>query len=146
MACHWRPSADLRAGLDIEGLAAEHPLRVRENVFAFSMGCASMQFNQMLNLALDPLGQANSGEQLYHFIGARMEPSQFEQCQPECMFPGIVASGDQCPYIVTGKRPDASDAAPPVIILAPSRNFRQRVGERLIGFAEHSSLQVTMDR
>src|SRR5664280_2203211 len=82
----------------IEGLAAEHPLRVRENVFAFSMGCASMQFNQMLNLALDPLRQANSGEQLYHFVGARMEHSQFEQCQPECVFPGIIATGDQCPY------------------------------------------------
>jgi hypothetical protein len=114
----------------IEGLAAEHPLRVRENVFAFSMGCASMQFNQMLNLAIDPLGQANSGEQLYHFVGARMEPSQFEQCQPECMFPGIVAAGDQCPYIVTGTRPPgASGAARPAIVLAPSRNFRQRVGD-----------------
>jgi hypothetical protein len=89
----------------IENLTAEHPLRVRENVFAFSMGCASMQFNQMLNLVLDPLGQGNSGEQLYHFVGARMESAQFGQCQPECKFPSIVAAGDQCPYIVAGKRP-----------------------------------------
>src|SRR5262245_13446403 len=46
----------------IEGLSKEHPLKVRENVFAFSMGCASLQLNQMINLVLDPLGHANSGE------------------------------------------------------------------------------------
>lgn len=99
----------------IEGLAKDHPLKVRENVFAFSMSCASMQFNQMLNLALNPLGQANSGEQLYHFVGAQMEPAQFLECRPECLFPTIIATGDRCPYVVTGKhclsaQPDADGA------------------------------------
>lgn len=90
----------------IEGLAKDHPLRVRENVFGFSMGCASMQFNQLLNLVLDPLGQANSGEQLYHFVGAQMEPNNFEDCHGECQFPKILATGDMCPFIVTGHRPN----------------------------------------
>ncbi|MBN8991360.1 MAG: ThiF family adenylyltransferase [Rhizobiales bacterium] len=92
----------------IEHLSAGHPLKARENVFAFSMSCASLQFNQMLNFALDPLGQANSGEQLYHFVGARMEPALFEHCQADCMFPKIVAAGDECPYILASKRPVGS--------------------------------------
>jgi hypothetical protein len=99
----------------IEGLAKDHPLKVRENVFAFSMGCASLQLNQMLNLVLDPLGQANSGEQLYHFVGARMEPNKFDECKPECLFPTTIGTGDQCPYVVTGPRPSAPQKKKPAL-------------------------------
>jgi hypothetical protein len=89
----------------IEGLKKDHPLRVRENVFAFSMSCASLQMLQMLALGLDPLGRPNPGEQLYHFVGGEMEPSTFGECHPECMFPGMVAQGDHCPFVVSGPRP-----------------------------------------
>jgi hypothetical protein len=89
----------------IEGLKKDHPLRVRENVFAFSMACASLQTLQMLAQFMDPLGRSNPGEQLYHFVGGFMEPTKFESCQPECLFPGLVASGDHCGFVVTGDRP-----------------------------------------
>jgi hypothetical protein len=53
----------------IEGLAKGDPLKARENVFAFSMDCASKQVLQMLAMILAPLGQPNPGAQLYHFVG-----------------------------------------------------------------------------
>jgi molybdopterin-synthase adenylyltransferase len=89
----------------IERLKKDHPLRTRENVFAFSMACASLQTLQALALVIDPLGRSNPGEQLYHFVGGFMEAPKFERCQPECSFPGLVARGDHCGFVVTGDRP-----------------------------------------
>jgi hypothetical protein len=80
----------------ISGLSNDHPLKMRENVFAFSMACASMQTLQMLALTLDPLGQPNPGAQLYHFVGNITEQPAFDPCHPECQFPSLVALGDDC--------------------------------------------------
>ncbi len=88
----------------ISGLSNDHPLKMRENVFAFSMSCASMQMLQMLALTLDPLGQPNPGAQLYHFVGNITEPPVFQNCHPECQFPTIVALGDDCGIQATGPR------------------------------------------
>lgn len=95
----------------IESLAKDHPLRASENVFAFSIACASQQILQMLAMALSPLGQANPGEQLYHFVGSHMEPSVFGTCHAECLFPGMVARGDHCGHLVTGERPNRQPEA-----------------------------------
>ncbi len=97
----------------IEGLAKDHPLRVRENVFAFSMSCASLQTLQMLAMVIDPLGRSNPGEQLYHFVGGFMEPMKPQTCQPECLFPDLVARGDHCGFVVTGQRPRKLCASAP---------------------------------
>jgi hypothetical protein len=75
----------------IQGLPNNHPLKSRENVFAFSMGCGNMQLLQMLAMALAPLDQPNPGTQLYHFVGNAMEQPTFGQCHAECQFPGIIA-------------------------------------------------------
>jgi hypothetical protein len=77
---------------------------MRENVFAFSMACASMQMLQMLALTLDPLGQPNPGAQLYHFVGNITEPPAFNPCHPECQFPSLVALGDDCGIHPCGPR------------------------------------------
>jgi hypothetical protein len=105
----------------IEGLKKDHPLRVRENVFAFSMACASQQLLQMLALVLDPLGQPNSGEQLYHFVGGHMEPPVFGTCHPECLFPGLAAQGDHCRLVVTGPRPPRRATTAEAEIAEPTR-------------------------
>jgi hypothetical protein len=95
----------------IQNLAKDHPLRVSENVFAFSMACAAQQMLQMLGMVIAPLGRANSGEQLYHFVGAHMEPPKYEACQPECLFPTFTAQGDHAQIVVTGPKPPSRDAA-----------------------------------
>jgi len=88
----------------ISGLPKEHPMKTRENVFAFSMSCASMQMLQMLALALAPLNQPNPGAQLYHFVGNTTEAPKYETCHPECQFPALTALGDNCEIIATGIR------------------------------------------
>lgn len=89
----------------IEGLPADHPLKSRENVFAFSMSCAALQTLQMLALVLAPLDQPNPGSQLYHFVGGCMEEPKFGACHPECLFPSFVSLGDSCDVAATGARP-----------------------------------------
>jgi molybdopterin-synthase adenylyltransferase len=89
----------------IEGLTKDHPLRSRENVFAFSMSCASLQTLQMLALVLAPLDQPNPGSQLYHFVGGFMEERTFSACHQECWFPSLIALGDSSGIAATGIRP-----------------------------------------
>ncbi|HSR09166.1 MAG TPA: ThiF family adenylyltransferase, partial [Bryobacteraceae bacterium] len=89
----------------IAGLSKDHPLKARENVFAFSMSCASLQMLQMLALTIAPLGLSNPGAQLYHFVGSHMEPPEYGSCHPQCQFPSISASGDDCDIQATGHRP-----------------------------------------
>lgn len=89
----------------IEGLPKGHPLKARENVFAFSMSCASLQMLQMLALTIAPLNLSNPGAQLYHFVGGHMEPPDFTPCHAECQFPLFTALGDACGIDVTGIRP-----------------------------------------
>jgi len=80
----------------IQGLPKDHPLKSRENVFAFSMGCGNLQLLQMLAMAISPLDQPNPGTQLYHFVGNTMEEPIFGQCHPQCQFPDLIAMGDHC--------------------------------------------------
>jgi hypothetical protein len=83
----------------IEGLADDHLLKVRQNVFAFSMACASMQFLQLLNLIVAPLGISNAGCQRYHFVDSVMEPKKYGQCAEHCLMPGVTGLGDDSPYL-----------------------------------------------
>jgi hypothetical protein len=90
----------------IEGLPKDHPLKSRENVFVFSMSCASLQMLQMLAMVVNPLDQPNPGSQLYHFVGGFMEEPKFGACHAECLFPSFTAQGDSCSVPVTGPRPE----------------------------------------
>lgn len=88
----------------INGLPKGHPLKARENVFAFSMSCASLQFLQMLALAIAPLGRSNPGTQLYHFVGGFMEREpDLNKCHQECLFPSMIAKGDACEFNIERK-------------------------------------------
>jgi len=89
----------------IEGLPKDHPLRARENVYAFALSCGSMQILQMLAYAIAPLELSNPGAQIYHFVGGQMEPPLFGACRPTCPFPALVAMGDDAGIAVTGPRP-----------------------------------------
>lgn len=103
----------------IAGLPKDHPLKTRENVFAFSMSCASMQVLQMLALTLAPLGQPNPGAQLYHFVGNITEAPAYGSCHPECQFPSLAALGDDCGIPAAGVRKKAAigdlQVAPPPV-------------------------------
>lgn len=89
----------------IEGLPDGHPLKARENVFAFSMACASQMMLQMLTMTVSPLDMSNPGAQLFHFVGGFMEKPTYGQCHSECIFPTLTARGNSSGLVVTGKRP-----------------------------------------
>jgi molybdopterin/thiamine biosynthesis adenylyltransferase len=103
----------------IESLARDHPLRTRENVYAFSSSCGSLQVLQMLAYAIAPLGLSNPGSQIYHFVGGQMEPSVFGSCKQACPFPSFVAKGDDCGVVATGPRPHKLIVEP----VKPARTF-----------------------
>ena len=107
----------------IEGLPEDHLLRARENVFAFSMACASQQMLQMLALVVAPLDQPNPGAQRYHFVGGFMEPPSFGKCNVECLFPSLISRGDACDVTVTGGRPMIKMSSE---ISSPARTPRRR--------------------
>src|SRR5271169_3766618 len=88
----------------IETLPKDHPLKARQNVFAFSMSCASLQTLQMLALVLAPLDQPNPGSQMYHFVGGFMEEPSYGACHPECSFPALVSLGDSSVIRAMGLR------------------------------------------
>ena len=87
----------------IQRLPREHVARRNENVFAFSLSAAAFQVLQMLSTTLAPLGVANVGEQLYHFVPGIMDKPTFASCAPECLFPGLIAKGDRTGLVVTGR-------------------------------------------
>ncbi len=87
----------------IQGLPKDHALRRNENVFAFSLNAAGLQVLQMLAMAIAPLGVANMGEQMYHFVPGILDAPTFELCEPECLFPELVAKGDRTAMVVTGR-------------------------------------------
>ncbi len=96
----------------IERLCENHVLRARENVFAFSMACASQQNLQMLALTLAPQDQPNPGTQRYRFVGSEMAPPTFPECATDCLFRGLVARGDSAGITVTGTRPTPRTTPP----------------------------------
>jgi hypothetical protein len=93
----------------IQGLPEDHPLRRNENVFAFSMNTAGLQVLQMLAMVVAPIGVANQGEQLYHFVPGIMDEPKFVDCDAGCAYPALVALGDRTGLVVTGndKRAEA---------------------------------------
>lgn len=78
----------------IENLRRDHPLRMSENVFGFTMGCATLQFLQFLTMVLRPLGLGTTDTQIYHFIGGYMEEQAKEHCHDDCEFPASSGDGD----------------------------------------------------
>ena len=89
----------------IKGLPDGHPLKSRENVYAFALSCGSFQLLQMLAYVVAPLERSNPGPQIYHFVGGMLEPPQRSGCKADCDFPGLVGLGDDTGIHATGPLP-----------------------------------------
>ncbi len=94
----------------IQGLPEKHPLRRNENVFAFSMGCASLEILQMLSLIITPLGIGNVGAQTYHAVDGSLD-TDHRGCDESCLYAhSLLARGDASGFIVTGQHEAAESA------------------------------------
>lgn len=93
-----------------EQLPDDHPIKRRENVFAFSMGCAAFEVGQMLSMVVAPSGVADYGAQNYHFVTGTID-LDLRGCEPNCPFAAeLLARGDQSEFVVTGRHKAAEVA------------------------------------
>jgi ThiF family protein len=116
----------------IAGLPTDHPIRRNENVFAFALALASLEFLQMLMMVVAPGGLAAVGEQAYHFVPGFMEEPRFRGCEPTCLYPGFVAKGERAGITVTGKHLAAARARAVRTALSQKETERSRWWTRLI--------------
>lgn len=86
----------------ISGLSSDHPLRRRENVFTFSLACASMEVLELLRMTVAPGGIPDVGASLYHWTLGR-EDRDTTDCEEGCLYSSILAcTGDSSGLNVTG--------------------------------------------
>lgn len=87
----------------IDGLPNDHFIKRNENVFAFSMSTASFEMLQLLMMVLAPLGVADAGAQMYHFVPGLFDRPNFDTCKPQCPFSSwLLGKGDSSGVTVTG--------------------------------------------
>lgn len=94
----------------IEHLAKDDPVRRNENVFAFSLGCASLEIAQFISMAVAPAGIADYGAQMYHLAPGTLDHDQ-RTCEARCLYAGpLQASGETSGIVVTARHPLAEAA------------------------------------
>jgi molybdopterin/thiamine biosynthesis adenylyltransferase len=87
----------------ISGLPENHPLRTRQNVFAFSLAVSSLELLQCLSMLIAPAGVADVGAQVFHFVTGTIDRDS-EACDEACFYSNsLVGFGDHAPYEVTGR-------------------------------------------
>jgi hypothetical protein len=88
----------------LAALPPDHPIKRRENVFAFSSAAASAQLLQFLSMVVAPAGIADVRAQLYHFATGKMDVDE-RNCEGTCLYQReFVGMGDRAPQ-VTGRHP-----------------------------------------
>lgn len=93
----------------IADLPDDHPVRRRENVFAFSAATAAAEVMQFLSMVVAPSGVADTGAQHFNFVSGQLD-TDLRGCEPGCPYSEqLVAVGDSGPT-VTGDH-EASRAA-----------------------------------
>jgi hypothetical protein len=93
----------------IAGLPDDHPIRRKENVFAFGLSAASFEVLQMLSMVIAPLGVFNIGAQMYHCVPGILDRETEGSCNPTCPIPGLEAKGDRSGVTLTGRHQVAEE-------------------------------------
>jgi hypothetical protein len=93
----------------IKGLAADHPLKRRENVFGFSNMAASLEIMQMLSMVIAPSRIGNVGAQVYHFVDGSLDKENDPTCNQACFFSTVIARGDRAGVSCTERHRVAED-------------------------------------
>ncbi len=120
----------------INGLPHDHQIRRNENVFAFSLGAASLQVLQMLMMVIAPLGIASPGEQKYHFVPGLLDKPSFDPCDDSCPYPRLISQGDLTNLVVTGPHKRAEETRRLKDTTFKSKGWRLRLSEVLYRLAD----------
>ncbi len=93
----------------LEGLPADSDLLARQNVLAFSMGCASLELCQFIMLVITAAGIGADFAQNYHLVTGTIDVDASD-CEAGCEFPQIAAMGDRAPHPGTSPHAAAQKA------------------------------------
>lgn len=94
----------------IERLPDEHPMKRNQNVFGFSMGCASLEVGQFVSMVVAPGGLADPGAQTFHLVTGTID-TDARGCLPTCPFgTSLVSLGDHARVEATGVHATATRA------------------------------------
>jgi hypothetical protein len=121
----------------IQSLAADHPLRANENVFAFSMNTASLEVLQMISMVAAPQGIADLGGQAYHAVTGVLD-NDTRDCESTCPYQyELIAKGERTTALV-GQHPLAETERAERAARANSfrvrlGRMRERLAERIAG-------------
>jgi hypothetical protein len=85
----------------IESLPDDSPLKASENVFAFSLGAASLQLLQLLSMVVGPSGVYDFGGQAFHMTTGTIGRDT-AQCRRSCPYSALVGLGDRAGSPGTG--------------------------------------------
>lgn len=78
----------------IKNLSKEHFINRGENVFAFSLGVASMEMQQFLSLCLQPRGQYY-GPKEFDFNSGNIDSDFLFECNNNCEYSKMLSLGDE---------------------------------------------------
>ena len=78
----------------IQGLPPEHAVRANQNVFAFSVAAASLEFLKLILLIVQPSRIADVGAQFYHFPSSTVD-FDGRPCETWCPYPALAALGER---------------------------------------------------
>lgn len=92
------------------GLPDSHPLKRRENVFAFSMACAAAEVLELFRAFVAPSGIADVGAGLSHWATGTVDREEAD-CEPHCPYStSLLAVGDDSGLTIIGAHPAAERA------------------------------------
>jgi hypothetical protein len=79
-------------------------------VFAFSLGCASLEIAQFISMIAAPGGIVDYGAHMFHLANGSLDHDTRE-CEAACLYSGrLRASGDTSGIVVTARHPVAEAA------------------------------------
>jgi molybdopterin-synthase adenylyltransferase len=85
-------------------------LRRNENVFAFSLGCASLEIAQFISMVTAPGGIVAYGAHMFHLANGSL-CNDVRGCEATCLYSGpLLGAGDTSEIVVTARHPSAEAA------------------------------------
>ena len=91
---------------------------------------------QMLMMVVAPVGIADAGAQMYHFVPGIFDKPTFDHCQDNCPYPGLIAKGDTTGLTVTGRHHFAERSRAARSAFRKSIRLRDRLGDMMQRIAD----------
>lgn len=104
----------------IEHLPDDNPIHHNENVFVFSLGCASLELAQFVSMVVAPGGISNVGAQMYHLTTGSLDRDTLG-CEARCLYSNqLLAKADRNGLVVAARH-NVAEAARAARVREPSR-------------------------